>query len=98
LHNPTASLTIKRGSAADTVAVNALPDFNASLTIGSFSTITFNGPVTLAPNNSLVANASVAIDLSNGPNLLTTSGTGTISLTAATLPAGVTSTPAVDLP
>jgi len=86
--NPTASLTIKRGSAADTVAVNALPDFDASLTIGSFSTITFTGPITLAANNSLVANASVAIDLSNGPNLLTTSGTGTISLTAANLTGG----------
>ena len=85
--NPTASLTIKRGNAADTVAVNALPDFNASLTIGSagneFSTITFNGAITLAANNSLAANASSAINLSNGANILTTSGTGTINLTAA---------------
>jgi CSLREA domain-containing protein len=86
--NPTASLTIKRGSAADTVAVNTLPDFNASLTIGSFSTITFNGAITLAANNSLAANASVAIDLSNGANILSTSGTGTISLTAANVTGG----------
>src|SRR4029453_281517 len=74
--NPSASLTIKRGSAADTVAVNALPDFNANLTIGSagndFSTITFNGAITLAANNSLIANASSAINLANGADILTT--------------------------
>jgi CSLREA domain-containing protein len=84
--NPTASLMIKRGNAADTVAVNALPDFDASLAIGSagseFSTITFTGAITLAANNGLAANAST-VDLSNGSNPLTTSGTGTISLTAA---------------
>jgi hypothetical protein len=85
--NPTASLTIKRGNAADTVAVGALPDFNASLAIGSagneFGIITFNGAVTLATNKNLAANASIAINLSNGANVLTTSGAGTISLTAA---------------
>ncbi len=85
--NPTGSLTIKRGNVADTVAVNALPDFNASLTIGSagneFSSITFNGAITLAVNKSLAANASGTINLSNGANILTTIGTGTISLTAA---------------
>src|ERR1051326_7721632 len=32
--NPTASLTIKLGNSADTVTVNALPDFDASLAIG----------------------------------------------------------------
>jgi CSLREA domain-containing protein len=85
--NPTASLMIKRGNAADTVAVNALPDFTANLAIGSagneFSNITFNGAIPLAENNSLAASASSAINLSNGANILTTSGTGTISLTAA---------------
>jgi CSLREA domain-containing protein len=85
--NPTGSLTIKRGNAADTLAVNALPDFNANLTIGpagnEFSTVTFNNAITLASNNSLAANASGTINLSNGSNALTTSGTGTISFTGA---------------
>src|SRR4029450_2336380 len=90
--NPTASLAIKRGNAADTVAVNALPDFNASLAIGSagneFGTITFNGAITLATNNRLAGSGASAINLSTGANILTTSGTGTISLTAANVTGG----------
>jgi len=85
--NPTGSLTIKRGNAADTLAVNALPDFTANFTIGSagneFSTVSFNDAIALAANNSLATNASGTINLSNGSNALTTSGTGTISFTGA---------------
>ena len=85
--NPTGSLTIKRGDAADTLVVNALPDFTANLTIGStgneFTTVTFNDAITLAANNSLAANVSGTINLSNGLNALATSGTGTISFTGA---------------
>jgi CSLREA domain-containing protein len=85
--NPTGSLTINRGNAGDTLAVNALPDFNASLTLGSvgseFNTITFNGGVTLAANKNLSGNASGTINLSNGTSALTTSGAGTISLAGA---------------
>ncbi|HEX8076366.1 MAG TPA: hypothetical protein VF511_01015, partial [Chthoniobacterales bacterium] len=84
---PTGSLTINRGNAADTLAVNALPDFDASLTIGSganpFSTITFNGAVTLAANKNLSGDASNSISLPNTTSDLATSGTGTISLTTA---------------
>jgi autotransporter-associated beta strand protein len=90
--NPNTSLTIKRGNAADTVAVNALPDFDANLTIGlagnDFSTITFNNEIRLAVNNSLAANASSAVNLSNGGNALTTGGTGTITFTAANVTGG----------
>jgi uncharacterized repeat protein (TIGR01451 family)/CSLREA domain-containing protein len=85
--NPTGSLTINRGDAADTLAVNALPDLTSALTFGSgaqpFSTITFNGATTLATNKNLSANAASAINLLNGTSALTTSGTGTISFTAA---------------
>lgn len=85
--NPTGSLTINRGNAGDTLAVNALPDFNASLTLGSvgseFNTIIFNGGVTLAANKNLFGNASGTINLSNGTSALTTSGAGTISLAGA---------------
>jgi autotransporter-associated beta strand protein len=85
--NPTGSLTIKRGDASDTLAVSALPDFTTNLTIGSagneFSTVTFNGAITLAANNSLAANASGTISLSNASNALTASGIGTISFNGA---------------
>src|SRR5207249_7890945 len=59
--NPTGSLTINRGNAADTLAVNALPDFNASLTIGSagseFSTVAFAGALSLAASKPLSVSA-----------------------------------------
>ncbi len=85
--NPTGSLTINRGTATDTLTVNALPDFNASLTLGSagnpFSALTFAGAVTLAANKNLTANASGTISVSTANSDLATSGTGTISLTTA---------------
>ncbi len=85
--NPSGSLTINRGNAADTITVAALPDFNATLTIGSagseFRTISFTGPVTLAANKNLYGNASSTISLVTSSSDLATSGNGTISLTTA---------------
>ena len=85
--NPTSLLTIDRGTAADSVALNALPDFTAGLTIGAvgseFSAVTFNGALTLASGNSLSANATGSIALSTATSNLAASGTGAITLTAA---------------
>src|SRR5207253_257384 len=59
--NPSGSLTINRGNVADTITVNALPDFTAGLAIGSagtaFSTVTFAGSFTLASGKNVTANA-----------------------------------------
>ena len=67
--NPTSSLTINRGNASDTITINALPDFTASLTIGSaaapLSSVTFAGAMTLAADKSLAATVSGAISLPN---------------------------------
>ncbi|HRI04238.1 MAG TPA: Calx-beta domain-containing protein [Pyrinomonadaceae bacterium] len=86
--NPTSSVTIKRGDAADTLAVNALPDLNSSINIGTsvdtFSTIAFNGAVTLASGNSLAGFAAGTISFPNGTSDIATSGAGTIALTTAT--------------
>ncbi|MGB5052107.1 MAG: FG-GAP-like repeat-containing protein, partial [Caldilineaceae bacterium] len=86
--NPTGSVTINRGNAADTLVVNALAVNYPDLTIGStgggeFSTITFNGAVTFAPGKSLAGFASSTINLPNAVSDLATSGTGTIDLTTA---------------
>jgi hypothetical protein len=85
--NPTGSLTINRGNAADTITINALPNFHASLTIGSdaapLSTITFAGAMTLAADKSLAATATGTISLPNTTSDIATSGAGTISLTTA---------------
>ncbi|MEQ1858792.1 MAG: autotransporter-associated beta strand repeat-containing protein [Chthoniobacteraceae bacterium] len=84
--NPSGSLTLNRGNSADTLTINALPDFDASLTLSSganpFSTLTFAGAVTLAASKTLSANASGTISL-GAAGALTTSGTGAISLTGA---------------
>ena len=60
--NPTGSLTVNRGDASDTLVVNSLPDFDASLTIGSganpFGVIFLNGALTLAANKNLSVDAS----------------------------------------
>ena len=49
--NPTGSIAINRGTAADTLTVTALPDFFASLAVGSgvapFGDVTFSGAVAL---------------------------------------------------
>src|SRR5262249_54227920 len=85
--NPTGSLTINRGTAGDTLTLNALPDFNASLTLGSvggeFAAVTFNNPLTLAAGKNLSVNASGTISLPNAASDIATSGTGAVSLTTA---------------
>src|SRR5262249_46217878 len=99
--NPTGSLTINRGNVADALAINALPDFNASLSVGSggspIASATFAGAVSLAAgkNLSVVAN-SIAIGgavATSGGNINLTA-TGDISLsgtgTAATGGGGFT--------
>lgn len=85
--NPSNSLTINRGSVGDLLTINPLPDFNASLGIGSslnpFGVLTFAGAVALASNKSLTAYASGTIDFSTASADLATIGTGAISLTTA---------------
>ena len=85
--NPAGSLKINRGNATDTLLVNALPDFTASLTIGSagaeFSTITFAGAMTLAVDKNLAGYATGTINLSTTGSDLATVGAGTIALTTA---------------
>jgi CSLREA domain-containing protein len=85
--NPSGSLKINRGNATDTLVVNALPDFTASLTIGSagseFSTITFAGAMTLAADKNLAGNATGTINCSTAGSDLATVGAGTIALTTA---------------
>ncbi len=83
--NPSGSLTINRGNSADTLTVSALPDFNASLTIGTaatpFSALTFAGAITLAADKNLTAETSGVITLSTTNSDLAASGTGGISMT-----------------
>jgi len=85
--NPTNSLTVNRGNTVDTLAIGALPDFTANLTLGSaaepFNTLTFQGAVTLAGDKSLAADAAGTISLSTSAADLTTSGNGSIRLTTA---------------
>ena len=87
--NPTSSVQINRGNAADTMVVNALPDLTSSLFIGApaggeFATVTFNGAITLASTRSLMAFATGTISLPNTTSDLATSGTGSILMTTAT--------------
>jgi subtilisin-like proprotein convertase family protein len=83
--NPTGSLTILRGNSADTLSINALPDFNASLTVGAgatpFTTISVNGTVAVtgtAAINFNAANVTGAGNISNGGGL-TVNNTGASS-------------------
>jgi fibronectin-binding autotransporter adhesin len=85
--NPTGALAINRGDEADTLTVNALPDFTASLAIGSsvapFAAVTFAGALTLAANKDLTGDASGSISLSAATSDLIVSGTGAVTLTTA---------------
>ncbi|MBW8884646.1 MAG: hypothetical protein JF612_07685, partial [Planctomycetia bacterium] len=87
--NPSGILTIKPGTANDTLTVNTLlgTDFNAGLAIGAagseFGAVTFAGGLTLAANNSLAVNALGAISLPNQGSDLAVSGTGAVSFTTA---------------
>jgi autotransporter-associated beta strand protein len=82
--NPTGSLTINRGNAADTLTVNALPDFNASLTIGlaamSFGTVDLSGAATLLGDKNLSVSATNVNATATGA--ITVSGAGAINLAA----------------
>ena len=83
--NPTGSLTINRGNAADTFSFNGTPDFNASLTIGTganpFSLVALDGALTLLANKNLSADSSGTLGLFDPSSDIVASGTGTISLT-----------------
>jgi autotransporter-associated beta strand protein len=85
--NPSGSVTINPGSAADAMTVHAAPDLNAALTIGAaanpFSTVSFGGNLTLATGKNLAAFASGSIGVSAGI-AVATSGSGSINLTTAT--------------
>lgn len=82
--NPAGTLTIHRFDAADALTIRALPDFNAGLIIGSdtsrFGFVHFDGAVTLAANQSLLAYANQSLTVGGA---LTTSGSGSVSLVAA---------------
>ena len=83
--NPSGSLTFNSSSGDDSLTINALPDFNASLTIGSvfapFVALTFAGAVTLATDKNLIAEVTGTIDFASANADLAASGTGAISLT-----------------
>ena len=85
--NPSGSLTINRGDETDTLTVNALPDFDAGLTIGSganpFGAVTFAGAITLAAHRSLSADVIGTISFANSSADIATSGTGSVTLTTA---------------
>ena len=81
--NPTGSLTISGGNLADTLAVAALPDFTAGLSLGTsanaFGTISFDGILTLAAGKNLSALANTLIVTASGT--VAVSSGGAIDLT-----------------
>jgi hypothetical protein len=85
--NPSSSLTIKRGNAADALTVNSLPDFDAALNVGAaggeFSAVTFNSSLNLGTDKSLSVSATGTISLPNTTSDLSVSGIGTVTLTTA---------------
>ena len=87
--NPTNTLKINRGSASDNITVQDLvvSGFSAGLTIGAaanpFYQVTFAGPVTVAADKSLSADAAGTIGLPNTTSDLAASGTGTVTLSTA---------------
>ncbi len=85
--NPSGSLMINRGSASDDVSLSALPDFDASLFIGSaalpLDSVVFSGAVALVADKNLVVNATGEISLPNFSSDIATSGLGAISLITA---------------
>ena len=92
--NPTGSLTINPGSTSDALTVNALPDLTAALTLGSssqpFGTVALTGAVSLASNNSLAAYANTSL---SDTGSITTLGTGSITLNAASGTISITGEP-----
>ena len=86
-NNPTGSLTINRGNAADTLTINATPDFTASLTVGGvgaeFSSITVAGALTLASDKNLSINSSDTVNFNSSSSDVALSGTGAASITTS---------------
>jgi CSLREA domain-containing protein len=77
--NPSGSLTINPGTASDTTVVNALPDFDAALTIGTsanpFGAITMAGAVTVTSSISVAAtDVTGAGNISTGTGLSVENG------------------------
>jgi hypothetical protein len=87
--NPTNSLTINPGGAADTITVNAVPDLHATLTIGSsaspFSSIGFTGAISLTGSHNLGATAAKSISLSASATLGTAAGSISLSSNQGTM-------------
>lgn len=84
---PTGSLTIYVGTGSDSLAIGALPDFHSTLTLGTtanpFSTVNFNGALTLGANALDVhAGTSITVGASIAAGT-TTLNAGTINLNAA---------------
>lgn len=99
--NPTGTLTILRGNAADTFTFAAAPDFTPAVALGTFpepfSDVTFTGALTLGPNKGLTAYSATTIALATPTTDLTATGTGAITLSSArniTLTSGATITTA----
>ncbi|MFL5327469.1 MAG: beta strand repeat-containing protein [Gemmataceae bacterium] len=91
--NPSNSLTINRGNAADSITVSAVPDFNRMLTLGTsanrFSTISFAGAITLTGSSQLDAYSYGGILLGgtvkSNTGAITLTSTGAITQTAGTV-------------
>ncbi|MBX3293625.1 MAG: hypothetical protein KF881_12135, partial [Acidobacteria bacterium] len=93
--NPTGSVSINRGNAADVLVVNALATGYPTLNIGTdllpLRGLVFTGPITFAANSNLSVFATNGIIFNTPTADIVASGTGTISLTSArniTLSAG----------
>lgn len=82
--NPSGTLAIQRGSAADSIQVDTMPDFNAGFTIGSvadpFLTVDLEGGLTLAGGKSL--NAHAATFTATAAGVAAVSAGGAINLAA----------------
>jgi dockerin type I repeat protein len=85
--NPSGTLTINRGNSTDAVTLNALPDFNAGLTLGAaaipFGSVTFADALTLNADHNLSAYASGTISLPNATSAISTSGAGSVCLSTS---------------
>ena len=86
-NNPTGTLTILRGTAADTFTFAAAPDLTPAVALGTFpepfADVTFAGALTLGGNKSLTAYSSTTIAFSAPTSDLATTGTGNVTLSSA---------------
>lgn len=92
--NPSGTLTVNRGNAADSLTISAVPEFSAGLTIGTSSAplaaVTYGGAVTLNAGKSLFVAALTQVVTGSGA--VATSVGGEIKLTADAIdlnPAGL---------